>query len=515
MAGRRPLHALTALLTASALVAAACGGDDATSTPTSPGETAAPTVTTDPDEPPATGEPPATDEPAPTTPPSDLPPCPVDALESASGPVEVVVWHTQTAEPDSTLTALAAAYNASQDKVRVRLESQGASYTELKLKFQAALPSRSLPALILFDDTSTREMADSGVVLPGQSCFDAAGVDLGDFGSMATSYYVIDGTLWPVAANPAGILLFYNKTHFEQAGLDPNDPPSTLAEVRAAAEALKAAGVSERPLVHELAAWKTEFWLTGAGAPLVNNDNGRGPGVTDAATLADNPVALELFTWFDDMVADGLLEPIPSADGQINHFLAMASQRSSMVIESSSAATSVEAFLAGRLDPNVLGEDGAPSPSGLDLGAADFPGLVPGNRTQMGGAAWYLLNTVPDQVQAAAWDFVTFINSNEAQVKLLTGGSFIPWRSSTLQDPEVVAYFESGLSGRWLRIAAEQLQRIDPGFPGPLIGPYDPETRDALEKAMESMLLSGASPQQALDQAQRDIDAALDLYNSF
>jgi sn-glycerol 3-phosphate transport system substrate-binding protein len=141
--------------------------------------------------------------------------------------------------------------------------------------------------------------------------------------------------------------------------------------------------------------------------------------------------------------------------------------------------------------------------------------MVPGNRTQMGGAAWYLLNTVPDQVQAAAWDFITFINSNEAQVKLLTGGSFIPWRTSTLDDPEVVAYFESGLSGRWLRIAAEQLQRIDPDFPGPLIGPYDPETRDAIERAMESMLLNGVSPQQALEQAQRDIDAALELYNSF
>jgi hypothetical protein len=195
--------------------------------------------------------------------------------------------------------------------------------------------------------------------------------------------------------------------------------------------------------------------------------------------------------------------------------MAMASQRSSMVIESSSAATSVEAFLAGRLDPSVLGEDDAPSPSGLDLGTADFPGMVPGNRTQMGCAAWYLLNTVPDQVQAAAWDFITFINSNEAQVKLLTGGSFIPWHTSTLDDPEVVAYFESGLSGRWLRIAAEQLQRIDPDVPGPLIGPYDPETRDAIERAMESMLLNGVSPQQALERAQRDIDAALELYNNF
>jgi sn-glycerol 3-phosphate transport system substrate-binding protein len=436
-------------------------------------------------------------------------------LDAASGPVEVVVWHSQTAEPGDTLAALAEQYNASQDRVRVRLESQGASYTELKRKFQAALPSGDLPALILFDDTSTQEMADSGVVLAAQACFDAAGISLDDFSPVATSYYTVDGALWPAAANLGGVLLYYNRDHFEAAGLDPDDPPDTLDEVRAAAEAIKDAGVADRPVVHELSSWKTEFWLTGAGSPIVDNSNGRGPGTTSSATLSDNPEALALFTWFDDMERDGLLQALPAKDGGIDQFLALAARTSSMLVESSSAATSIAVFLGGG-EVNVEGLEGdAPSPTGLDIGAGPFPGLVPGHATQMGGAAWYLMNTTPPEVQAAAWDFMTFINSTEAQIQLLTGGSYLPFRTSVLDEPEVVEFFAGSLSGRWLEIAARQIEEIDVAFPGPLIGPYDPDVREAIEKAQDSLLFGGATPQEALDQAQRGIDEALELYNSF
>ncbi len=40
-------------------------------------------------------------------------------------------------------------------------------------------------------------------------------------------------------------ILYYNKTLFKKAGLDPNKPPQTLAEIRTDAEALKKVGVSE------------------------------------------------------------------------------------------------------------------------------------------------------------------------------------------------------------------------------------------------------------------------------
>jgi sn-glycerol 3-phosphate transport system substrate-binding protein len=447
--------------------------------------------------------------------PSDgaLPDCPVDALDAVTGPVEVVVWHTQQAKPLDTLQALVDRYNGSQSKVRVRLESQGASYEELQRKFEAAVPSRELPALLVFDDTATQTMADSGVILPAQACIDATGYDMSGFLQVAQNYYTIDDVLWPGSANLGNALLYYNKGHFRDAGLDPENPPKTLAEVRAAAEQIKAAGVVENPVVHEFASWKTEFWLTGAGAPMVDNDNGRGPGETTSGAFTDNPDATELFTWFSDMQADGLLRAIPHTPGQIDQYLAIANRQASMLVESSSSATSVEAFLGGNLDTSDLNAtETAQDVSGLDVGASIFPGLREGGLTQMGGAAWYLTDTTADEVQAAAWDFLTFMNTAEAQGEMLIGGSYLPYLVAANDLPAVREFYESGLSGRWLRIANDEVQQIAPDFPGPLIGPYY-DFRREVEKAQDRLMLSGATPEAALQEAQDGVTAALDLYS--
>jgi sn-glycerol 3-phosphate transport system substrate-binding protein len=442
----------------------------------------------------------------------DLPECPLSALDEATAPVEVVVWHTQTARPGDTLTELAEEYNGSQDRVRVRLENQGANYQELQRKFEAAIASRQLPDLIVFDDTAVQLMADSGVVLPAQSCVDADQYDLSRFREVAVNYYTIDDVLWPASANLGNVLLYYNKSHFRAAGLDPEQGPQTLAEVREYAEKIKAAGVTSTPLVHEFASWKTEFWLTGDGAAVVDNDNGRGDGETTAAALADNPAALELFTWFEGMQADGLLNAIPRVDGQIDQYLALAQQNGSMLVESSSAATTIEAFLGG--DTSVAeGTDlSGQNVSGLDLGAGVFPGLTTPGKTQMGGAAWYMLNANAPERQAASWDFMTFMNSVPAQAKMLTGGSYLPYLTAANDDPTAQAFYEGGLSGRWLRIANDQIDDIDPAFPGPLIGPYF-DFREALEDAQDDLMFAGAAPQQALDDAQTTVTDALTVYN--
>lgn len=480
---------LISLLMLLALAAASCGGSDDGGSPS-----AAPGGDT----------------------PRGLPVCPVDALDAAAagGPVEVVAWHTQFARPLDTLTDLVEEYNASQSAVRVRLESQGASYEEIQRKFNDAVASEQLPALIMVDDTFTASMADSGVVLPAQACFDEDGFDLDTLVTTARSYYTLDDVLWPASAGIGNALLYFNRDHFRRAGLDPDRPPDTLAEVRDAAEAIKAAGVSDAPLVHEFSAWKTEFWLTGAGSSVVDNGNGRGDGETDAATLDGNPEATELFEWFTTMRDEGLLRPVPATPGQIDQYLALASQSSSMLVDTSSAATSIEAFLGGALDPDDVAGSEDIDASGLDIGAGPFPGLEPGSRTQMGGGAWYLLSTPPDEVQAGAWDFMRFMNTADAQARMLVGGSYIPWVKAANDDPRAVAYYngDSGLAGEWLAITRDLVEQIDPSFPGPLIGPYD-EFRDALRKAQDDLVFGDATPAEALADAQGVIDTALRRYN--
>ena len=64
------------------------------------------------------------------------------------------------------------------------------------------------------------------------------------------------------------------------------------------------------------------------------------------------------------------------------------------------------------------------------------------------------------------------MNGEHAQTKMLVDGSYLPYRTAVSDTPEAQAFYTSSLAGGWLKIANEQVQTIDPEFPGPLIGPY-------------------------------------------
>ena len=227
--------------------------------------------------------------------------CPVDALDTADGTVDITLWHSYVGLTEQTLNDIADSYNAGQDRVHVDVQSQGVGYEELQRKYERAIPADDLPDIAILEDTYTQSLADLGTVLPAAQCAEADGYTdfQDDFLPITTDYYSVPGTvngeetdvLLPGSVNLATALLYYNRDHFEAAGLDPDDPPQTLDELADAARAIKDAGITDQPFVWNMQPWMVEFWLTGAGAPLVNNNNGRDiEGATAAAF--DNPTTL-------------------------------------------------------------------------------------------------------------------------------------------------------------------------------------------------------------------------------
>ena len=445
----------------------------------------------------------------------DLPECPIDALDGATAPVELVVWHSYVAKTQETLEALAQEYNDSQDRVEVKVESQGATYEELWKKYLQAASTGDTPGMAVLEDTNTQAVVDSQTVLPAQSCIDAADYDTSDFVPSVVDYYSVGGALYPASLNISTPLLYFNVNHFTKAGLDPEDPPETLAEVRDAAEAIKAAGVVDTPLVVNLESWFPETWLTGEGVSIVDNDNGRGDGTTEASTF-DDPTVVELYEWLQGMHDDGLLLAIPNTGG-VDAYLAMAGQNASMMPATSTAATSVEAFLGGETDvvEGIEGtEDAGPVDlEALDIEAALFPGISEPGKVQIGGGAWYISGTTPEQ-QAAAWDFMVWWNRPETQVRWHLDGSYLPFSLAAADDPAVRESWEGGdLSGKWLALSYTQLvEGVDPDFPGPLIGPYD-HFRQANEDALDSMMLEDADPAEVVSSVAADTTDAIEQYN--
>lgn len=456
----------------------------------------------------ACGPPPTIEGSGPAVVASALPECPVGALAAATGKVQVVLWHGLGATSQKALDDMVAKYNASQDKVEVVARQQGTSYDEVLRKYEAAAASGGLPGIIYVEDTTTQTMIDGGTIFPSQACMEATDFDLNRYQPAVRSYYTSEDVFWPAYANVSGPVLYFNEAHFKKAGLDPTKPPKTLAEMRTAAQALKKAGI-EKPIALKLDEWYLECWLNGAGEQVVNNNNGHDGRPTKSNI--NNAAALEVLTLLKQMKKEGLLQAFSDTDGQVNQFLALASQQSSMTIETSTGAAAIKSFLGGDLEEAAgMGEVDTRE---LIPRAASFPGLTePGKVRVSGGAFFMVQGTKKDPVApvqiAASWDFFQFISKPENVVEQHITGSYLPVISPAEDDPKLVPFWDEDLAGRMLKVARAQLADIDPKNPGPLMGPY-PEYVTSVKNLLDRAVLLDEDPKTVLAEAQAEVDKEL------
>jgi sn-glycerol 3-phosphate transport system substrate-binding protein len=444
---------------------------------------------------------------------SDLPACPIDALETATGPTDITLWYQISGQAADTLEAMVDDYNASQDRVRVTAENQGASYDELLRAYEQAIPGNTLPNIVVAEDTATQFLVDSDTVIPAQSCFDAAGQSTEPFADVAVNHFTVDGAMWAGTASISDLLTYYNKNHLRQAGLDPEVAPKTLDEVRTMAEAIRDAGVTPTPVVLRMDSWLVETQLTGSKQPLVNNENGYGDGETTEATF-DTDQTRAVFDWISEMAADGLLLPTQATAGNQDHYLAMAAGAGSITVETSTAATTIETFLGG--DTSVA--EGVEAPAevdldALDIGAGPVFGVDEAGKAQLGGNGFFLTDSGTDAQKAAAWDLISWWNEEPQQVRWHVEGSYLPFLDAAADSPEVQTFWDTTMAGGFLKTAYDELtQNMDPDFTGALIGPYD-KFRVAMREALAQVAFEGGDPAAAIATAKAETDAALELYN--
>ena len=258
-------------------------------------------------------------------------------------------------------------------------------------------------------------------------------------------------------------------------------------------------GDHRAPIALKLDEWYFESWFNGTGQQVVNNNNGH-DGRPTKANVA-NPEAVEILTKFKDMRDDGLLQAFSDTDGQINQFLALASQQSSITVETSTAASTIKAFLGGTLAEAPAGAAEEVETAELIPRAAPLPGLKEPGKVRVSGGAYYMVKgsksspTPPEQI-AAAWDFFQYMSHPENVADLHMQGSYLPVISPAQDDPRLQTFWKDDLAGRMLVVAREQLAEIDPENPGPLMGPY-PEYVDAMLQALDNAILLDKDPAQA------------------
>ena len=318
---RRPVLRLAALGVVAASVAAACSsgesaldidsGDQAATTDAPDATTDATTDASSPD---------ATALASTTTvaPLEQFPDCPTGALDAAAGPVEITFWHGMNDVLEDSLIELTDAYNASQDKVKVTLQNQTGYDAAIDKYIQSSPDSR--PDMIQFPEYTLQTFAQSDTLIPVGACIEDSGFDTSPFLDRTLDAYTWQGVQWAMPFNVSNPVLYYLRPKFEAAGLDPDVSPITLEEMRSTSQQIVDNDAATYGWVLDSGAdsgggWFLEQWFARAGVLYADNDNGRSAPATEV--LFDSPEGVEVMTFLQDMINDGLAVSIgDNASGQ-------------------------------------------------------------------------------------------------------------------------------------------------------------------------------------------------------
>jgi multiple sugar transport system substrate-binding protein len=223
-------------------------------------------------------------------------------------------------------------------------------------------------------------------------------------------------------------MLFWNKDLFREAGLDPEKPPATLEEYAAAAKAIQALG---KPDTYGTATglncggclvftWFPSIWA--AGEDVMSPDG--------AQSLLASPTATQVYDVWRDLWASGAV--LPSSRDE-------------------AGPTWTAGFTEGKVGLMFYPATLLSSTQGFDVGVAGIPGPTGGSSTFVGGDG---IGISKDSEKAAqAWNFLSWLMSEEAQVEVLGKNLDVVSRSDlssnkyAVQDPRLVTINEVAVNG--------------------------------------------------------------------
>jgi sn-glycerol 3-phosphate transport system substrate-binding protein len=163
----------------------------------------------------------------------------------ARAATDIMLWHAMSGELGRQLEKLTSDFNASQSDYRIVPRYKG-NYTETVTAAIFAFRSRGQPAIVQVNEVATATMtAARGAIYPVFSLMrDQNEPFAPDVYLPAVSGYYVDaaGNLLSFPFNVSTPILYYNKTMFRDAGLDPEAPPKTWPELGTAAKRLRERG---------------------------------------------------------------------------------------------------------------------------------------------------------------------------------------------------------------------------------------------------------------------------------
>jgi sn-glycerol 3-phosphate transport system substrate-binding protein len=423
--------------------------------------------------------------------------CTATAAPPDGEPVVVSVWSGMRGRPGETLEEIVVDFNARSTGVQInlRLLDNTAAVAEEVL---AAEPSER-PVLALMDSVVLGAVAAADVGTPIQACLDEAATGAPDptedMVPLALATYRWHDQQLALPFGASTLVLFFDRERFREAGLDPDDPPQTLDELRAAAETLISSGTVPRGLVVDDATvgnWTIRQWAAQTGQDLLAPANGSETFPTDA--LIDTPATHEWMEWLQGMLRDGLATDIGPNPSGADGLLAALDPETPAAMTVTTCAAIGEVIRVGEAGVYDLER----------LGVAELPG--PGSGGMVGGSGLWITTKDPT-LAAAGWEVIQALVGAEAQARLAGATGYLPVTHAALDEPELI---EAWREHPQLRIGYDQA--IDTPVSTATIGMISQIERELVAVIDDAAIrvVDGADVNEALATAQELAQGLLD-----
>lgn len=410
--------------------------------------------------------------------------------------INLTFWHSMGGKGGEAINKMVDEFNSAHPNIKVTAQYQG-TYDDAINKLKTSEQSKAGPDIMQVYDIGTKFMVDSKWVTPVQKFIDDDKFDTSKLEPNLLKYYTVNGKLYSMPFNSSTPIMYYNKNAFKAAGLDPNKPPKNFNEIEEYGKKLvkkdSSGKVSQYGYSMAIYGWFFEQFMAKQGALYANNDNGRSGNAT--AVAFNNEAGLNIINWWKKLVDEGVAGNFGrKTDDTKNAFIA---GRTAMIIESTA---SLKSLLDGVGNKFEVGTSYLPA-----LNDNKDGGVV------IGGASLWILNNKPIEYQKAAWEFVKFMISAKEQVFWNENTGYFPVTKEAYDLPEMKTHLEKYPQ---FKTAIDQLHStpINTATEGALIGVY-PEARQTIETNIEKVLNNQATPKQALDDAEKSINNALENYN--
>ncbi|NLN67159.1 MAG: sn-glycerol-3-phosphate ABC transporter substrate-binding protein UgpB [Alcaligenaceae bacterium] len=414
---------------------------------------------------------------------------------STHAATEITFWHSMEGPLGERVNDIVNDFNQKQTDYKIKPTYKGA-YGESMNAGIAAYRAGQAPDIIqVFEVGTATMMFSKGAIKPIQEMSEEAGnpIDPKNFVPGIAGYYSEpNGKLASMPFNSSTPVFYYNKDMFEKAGLDPNSPPKTYAQIHEAAKKLKEAGIE----CGYTTAWPSWVLVENFSAlhnlPYATKNNGFDG--LDARIELNKEGFVKHFKFLNEMAKDGTFTYGGRGDAANALF---SSGKCAMFTGSSGSRANFSKN----------------APFKFGISTLPYYDDVPGapQNSVIGGASLWVFNNKSPEVNKGITEFFQYISSPEVAAKWHQDTGYVPVVKAAYDLTKESGFYDKnpGTDVPFIQLNVETTDESR----GVRLG-FLPQIRDIQDAEMENIFAQKVSVEEGLENMQKRANELLQRFEN-